>query len=312
LDAAADTDMGLETGEYISDLIQTNPITATDPVTEGSDHLRLVKKVLLQSFPGVSGAVTLTHTQLNDAALKSAAQNIGGVWTFSNDTFIQFRNSGDTADIGLIKISATNVFELGNSSFQIGLNASAITIPTGDLTIPTGSLGVGVATPTGLIEIVGTATAPSGAQSNNPHLKIGASGLSSLNIWAGVAPDYELTIQGRHQNTDDLYYPIALNPLGGAVTVGSDLTVTGGLLRQNRTTRSRMIIDSLGTGGANVSGLDIYNEGSIKASILFIESAGGLQIFDNAGAPAIVMDGAGEVSIPNGALEASGDITAFA
>ena len=42
--------MGLETGDFISDLVQTNPVTATDPVTEGSNHLQLLKKVLQQTF----------------------------------------------------------------------------------------------------------------------------------------------------------------------------------------------------------------------------------------------------------------------
>lgn len=42
--------MGLETGNYISDLDPSNPLS-TDAVKQGDDHLRLIKKVLKQTFP---------------------------------------------------------------------------------------------------------------------------------------------------------------------------------------------------------------------------------------------------------------------
>lgn len=63
--------MGLETGTYISDLNASNPIGATDQVAQADDHLRLIKSTILATFPNVTGAMTLTHTQLNNAALKN-------------------------------------------------------------------------------------------------------------------------------------------------------------------------------------------------------------------------------------------------
>lgn len=57
--------MSLESATYISQLIATNPVGAVDYVSQGDDHLRLVKTVLLNSFPNISGAVTATHTELN-------------------------------------------------------------------------------------------------------------------------------------------------------------------------------------------------------------------------------------------------------
>jgi hypothetical protein len=56
--------MPLETGTYISSLNASNP-AATDTVDKADDHLRLIKATLLASFPGVTGAVTATHTELN-------------------------------------------------------------------------------------------------------------------------------------------------------------------------------------------------------------------------------------------------------
>ena len=44
--------MGIETGSYINDLDADWPL-ATDNVSDGDNHLRLIKKVLKASFPGV-------------------------------------------------------------------------------------------------------------------------------------------------------------------------------------------------------------------------------------------------------------------
>lgn len=57
--------MGLETGNYISALVSTNPIGATDPKSQGDDHIRFIKTKLLETFPNVTGAVTASHTELN-------------------------------------------------------------------------------------------------------------------------------------------------------------------------------------------------------------------------------------------------------
>lgn len=56
--------MGLETGTYINSLVATNPVVGDD-VAQGDDHLRLLKSVILNTAPNVTGAITATHTQLN-------------------------------------------------------------------------------------------------------------------------------------------------------------------------------------------------------------------------------------------------------
>jgi hypothetical protein len=56
--------MAIETATYISDLDQTRP-SATDPKSEGDDQLRLIKSTIKATFPSVTGAVTVSHTQLN-------------------------------------------------------------------------------------------------------------------------------------------------------------------------------------------------------------------------------------------------------
>lgn len=68
--------MALETGTYISDLVSTNPVGATDPKSQGDDHIRLIKATLLATFPSITGAVTATHSELNilDGVTLSATQ----------------------------------------------------------------------------------------------------------------------------------------------------------------------------------------------------------------------------------------------
>lgn len=72
--------MTVETATFLSQLDATKP-AATDPKSEGDDHLRLVKAALKAQFPNFgAGAVNVTHTALNylTAALSAdAAGNVG-------------------------------------------------------------------------------------------------------------------------------------------------------------------------------------------------------------------------------------------
>ena len=56
--------MTVESATYISGLNATLP-TGADAKAEGDDHIRLLKSTILASFPGITGAMTGTHTQLN-------------------------------------------------------------------------------------------------------------------------------------------------------------------------------------------------------------------------------------------------------
>lgn len=56
--------MALESGTYINSLNASNP-AATDGIAQADDHMRLIKSTIKASFPGVTGAVNSTHTELN-------------------------------------------------------------------------------------------------------------------------------------------------------------------------------------------------------------------------------------------------------
>lgn len=85
--------MGLESPTYISDFVATNP-TATDPKSQGDDHIRNMKAALLATFPNVAGAVTPTHTELNyvdgvtsaiQTQLNTKGAHAGQTWTGTHD-----------------------------------------------------------------------------------------------------------------------------------------------------------------------------------------------------------------------------------
>lgn len=94
--------MGLEAGSFINDLVVTNPIGGTDPRSQGDDHLRLIKTVLKNSFPGTIGAYSFLDS--SDGALPGptfktsrrsptpAANDFIGAYTFyGNDSALAER-----------------------------------------------------------------------------------------------------------------------------------------------------------------------------------------------------------------------------
>lgn len=58
--------MGLETGTYITDLVPTNP-TATDLLSQGDDHLRLIKNVTKNSLPNADRPQYFPRTSVKTA-----------------------------------------------------------------------------------------------------------------------------------------------------------------------------------------------------------------------------------------------------
>ncbi len=68
--------MALETGTRIDDLVTTNP-AAGDNVSEGDDHLRLIKTCVQGSFPSLGAtAVTKTASEINDLATLTGTETL--------------------------------------------------------------------------------------------------------------------------------------------------------------------------------------------------------------------------------------------
>lgn len=80
--------MSLESGNFIKDLVSSNPDGA-DPKSQGDDHLRLIKNVLKQQFPGFQDGVgiILSEGNLNRLGSKGVllqpAMNIDAAMPFT-------------------------------------------------------------------------------------------------------------------------------------------------------------------------------------------------------------------------------------
>lgn len=51
--------MPLESATFVADLVSANPVGATDPKSDGDNHIRMLKQVLQNSFPGLNRALNL-------------------------------------------------------------------------------------------------------------------------------------------------------------------------------------------------------------------------------------------------------------
>ena len=123
--------MALETGTYISDLVATNP-TSTDPKSEGDNHLRLIKSTVKATFPNVTGAVTKTHTQLNNTVDKSGDTMTGSLNIGGGGDLLVTGSGGLGYGVG----SGGTVTQATSKSTAVTLNK-----PSGQITMNNAALG---------------------------------------------------------------------------------------------------------------------------------------------------------------------------
>ena len=133
--------MALESATYINNLIDTNP-SGADSISQGDDHIRLIKKVLKNTFPNVASAtspvVSITH-KIDSDATRPATDN-----TYENTTLTVTHSKLSSTSTLFIKfdcfMNAACNFD-GSSSCQIpgylggsgGPPATIITGTTADL-----------------------------------------------------------------------------------------------------------------------------------------------------------------------------------
>ena len=125
--------MALETATYISQLTATNPV-ASDSVSVGDDHIRMLKTVLRTQFSGLSGttAITATEAEMNYLDLATLGT--------SADSKVLTQASGVVTIVGDVKITGTTplltigdagaedasiLFDGNAKDFHIGLDDSS-------------------------------------------------------------------------------------------------------------------------------------------------------------------------------------------
>ena len=118
--------MALESSTYINGLVVTNP-TSSDNISDGDNHIRLLKSTIKATFPNVTGAVSGTHTAINSAVTEAnAATNANtaskivkrdGSGNFSAGT-ITAALSGNASTASTLQTART----IGGVSFNGGAN----------------------------------------------------------------------------------------------------------------------------------------------------------------------------------------------
>lgn len=125
--------MPLESVTHISDLVVTNP-TSTDPKSEGDNHLRAIKTALKTDFPNISGPVTKTHTQLNNALDKTGDTMTGTLNVGSGGSVLVTGSGGIGYGVG----SGGTVVQATSKSTAVTLNK-----PSGQITMNNAALAAG-------------------------------------------------------------------------------------------------------------------------------------------------------------------------
>jgi len=62
-------------GTYVDGLNDAYPAEGDD-LLEGNNHIRGVKNAIVNTFPNITGAITATHTDINDLATKTGAETL--------------------------------------------------------------------------------------------------------------------------------------------------------------------------------------------------------------------------------------------
>ena len=214
--------MAKETATYISQLVATNPV-ASDSVSVGDDHLRMLKTVLKTQFSGLSGttAVTATEAEMNYldiATLGTSADSkvltqASGVVTIVGDVVV----SGTTPKVTIGDAGAedtTLLFDGNAQDYYIALDDSAddLLIGLGSTvgTTPAISIDENLAVKTyGDITMTGT----------TPTLTIGDAGAEDTAIvFDGNAKDFYVAL-------DDSADKLVIGE-GSTVGTNSILTIT--------------------------------------------------------------------------------------
>ena len=99
--------MALESASYISGLVIANP-PGTDAISQGDDHIRLIKTVLKASLPNADAAINGIHTGLSAPSSTSAGQ----LWFDTTTNILKLRNEADDGWISFLSEDGNNIVKV--------------------------------------------------------------------------------------------------------------------------------------------------------------------------------------------------------
>ena len=129
--------MGIQSGNFITNLNSSYPLSS-DNVSEGDDHLRLVKNVLKKTFPagtndaGPDQAVQVIIAKATAPTISgSATQSMGMVWLDTTNNLLKIRNQANDAWVTLaVDPETSNSVDIDAGTID-GTTIGATTASTG-------------------------------------------------------------------------------------------------------------------------------------------------------------------------------------
>ena len=108
--------MALESATYVSGLVDSNP-SGSDSISQGDDHLKLIKSVLQSTLPNANAALNGVHT----GAVAPTSTSAGQLWF-------------DTSGTGVLKVR-----DKADSAYD-NVDTTSTALPTGIISLWYGSI----------------------------------------------------------------------------------------------------------------------------------------------------------------------------
>jgi hypothetical protein len=192
--------MALESGTYIKDLVSTNP-PGTDAISQGDDHLRLIKSTIQASFPSNTNAPTVPNITGN--GLKYLQVNSGATAT----QWSSFQQKG----------------YINRATFAYS-SATQILIGSGEYELDDGSTPVNYSWDSQLTFVIGSggsnAASSAAGTSQWQYLYMDDSNISASPLVAGsflnstTAPTYNQSKHGWYNGSDRCIFGFYINSSG--------------------------------------------------------------------------------------------------
>jgi len=270
--------MSIETANFISELVPTNPL-AGDPISQGDDHIRMIKAALQKTFPNADGEQYVPATPNSDGSTPMAD---GGQWV--ENTSVTTDSSG--------KLTAATVEAATVTADTVG----ATDVNTTDASV-SGTLVAPTITTTN-VTATGTVSA---------NILQGSESMTTNTVYAGPVNCSTLSATGNITSTGSItgthkgdgsqltglpsgYNGWSIN--GTNVGSGDAVNIVGGSNVTISSSGRNLTINSTATGGGGTS--------------TNISAGNGISVGGGSGNYSIAMSGSF-----NGSFTASGNVTAY-